>query len=187
MSEMMQLPKYSFEEWKMRIGKEGVVTGTQVAYAAVCSRKLWLFTKGINMEPFSERVEEGRTLHILSYPRKTKEIEVPGAGIKIDFCEQDSSIHEIKMSAAVEDAHVLQIAYYLWMFHRHQEEGISRGVIHYPKCRKTKEIYLTQEIQEQLATILEDIDDVTAQSQVPAKFPRKSFCRQCAYCEFCFA
>lgn len=170
----------------MQIGEQGIVTGTQVAYATICHRKLWLFSHGITMEVFSERVDEGRSLHVLSYPRQTKEVEVPDAGVKVDFCEKDGTIHEIKLSPSMEDSHILQLAYYLSLFQKHGHE-IARGVIHYPRCRKTQEVFLTKEIQQKLKEALTTVQIVTQHKKIPDVLSNQTICRKCAYFEFCFA
>lgn len=44
--------------------------GTQVAYAVVCLRKLWLFSKGIVLEQTSDRVALGKFLDETSFKGK---------------------------------------------------------------------------------------------------------------------
>lgn len=170
----------------MQIGNQGTVTGTQIAYASLCLRKLWLYSHGLNMEIFSERVEEGRTLHALSYPKKTKEIEVPDAGVKVDFCERDGTIHEIKLSSKMEESHILQLSYYLQMFQK-SGTNLAHGVLHYPRLRQTQEVFLTEEYQHKINESLEIIKTVTEKKQIPEVLSNRSICKKCAYYEFCFA
>ena len=47
--------------------KELKFKGTQVAYAVVCPKKLWLFSKGITMEHTSDRVALGKFLDETSF------------------------------------------------------------------------------------------------------------------------
>lgn len=42
--------------------------GIKVNYWVVCHRKVWLYAKGMRMEPLSERVALGRLLHERAYP-----------------------------------------------------------------------------------------------------------------------
>ena len=170
----------------MQVGNKGVVTGTQIAYASICKRKLWLYTYGVKMEEFSERVEEAKVLHLTSYPNKTKEVEIPGCGIKVDFCEKDGSIHEVKMSKSVEKAHILQLAYYLKVF-ADKSEQIKSGTIHYPRLRKTQNIYLTDELRCEVENLEKEIQAITGKKNVPNEFPKRNFCRCCSYYEFCFS
>ena len=47
-----------------------IVTGTHFNYYQLCHRKLWLFSKGINMEQESDLVYEGKLVHEYCYRRK---------------------------------------------------------------------------------------------------------------------
>ena len=124
--------------------------------------------------------------NLTSYPNKTKEVEIPGCGIKVDFCEKDGSIHEVKMSKSVEKAHILQLAYYLKVF-ADKSEQIKSGTIHYPRLRKTQNIYLTDELRCEVENLEKEIQVITGKKNVPNEFPKRNFCRRCSYCEFCFS
>ncbi|MCS6966788.1 MAG: CRISPR-associated protein Cas4 [Candidatus Kapabacteria bacterium] len=76
----------------------------------VCPRKLWLFSKDLDMEHTSEYVELGRFLHESTFARHEKEILIDR--IKIDFSRRNGTIHEVKKSDAVEEAHIFQVLYY---------------------------------------------------------------------------
>ena len=61
-------------------------TGTHFNYYQICRRKLWLFANGINMEPTSDVVYDGKLIHEGSYqqwPERFEEIAVEG--IKVDY------------------------------------------------------------------------------------------------------
>ena len=45
-------------------------TGTQVNYYLICKRKLWLFSRGLEMEEISDLVLLGRFLHERGYAAK---------------------------------------------------------------------------------------------------------------------
>jgi hypothetical protein len=52
--------------------------GIKVNYWVVCQRKVWLYAKGLRMEPLSDRVALGRILHERAYP------DLPRRGLFID-------------------------------------------------------------------------------------------------------
>ncbi len=157
-------------------------TGTQVNYCIVCPRKLWLFSKDLDMEHTSEYVELGRFIHESSFARQEKEILIDR--IKIDFSGHDGVIHEVKKSDAVEEAHTFQVLYYLK--HAKGLENIT-GRIHYPKLRQTLDIELTPDREAQLEAILTKIDRILAGDQPPPRLEKISFCKKCSYYELCYS
>ena len=160
-------------------------TGTQVNYSLVCPRKLWLFSKDLDMEHTSEYVELGRFIHESSFTRHEKEILIDR--IKIDFSGHDGIVHEIKKSDAVEEAHTFQVLYYLYYLkHAKGLENIT-GRIHYPKLRHTLDIELTAEREAQLQEILTKIDAILASDQPPPRLEKISFCKKCSYYELCYS
>ena len=48
------------------------VTGTEVNYYFVCTKKLWFFTHGIQMEQTSDRVYMGKLMHETVLQEKIK-------------------------------------------------------------------------------------------------------------------
>src|SRR6056297_2314092 len=125
------------------------ITGTHINYYFVCHRKLWLFTNGINMEQSSELVDEGRLIHETAYPRRAERYqEIAVEGIKLDFFDPETNtVHEIKKTGKMEQAHEWQLKYYLYMLNRN---GIShpKGILEYPRLRQTKEVELLPEDRE---------------------------------------
>ncbi len=120
------------------------ITGTHFAYFLICRRKLWLFANNLQMEQESDLVLEGKLLHETAYPnrsKKFKEIEI--GGVKIDFYDTRTKlIHEIKKSDKMEESHIWQVKYYIYILQKH---GIDcRGaIIEYPKLRQTTEVLLS--------------------------------------------
>jgi CRISPR-associated exonuclease Cas4 len=159
-------------------------TGTQVNYYLVCPRKLWLFSKDLDMEHTSEYVELGRFIHESTFTRHEKEILIDR--IKIDFSSGDGIIHEVKKSDAVEEAHVFQVLYYLYYLKRAKGLSGLRGRIHYPKLRQTQEIELTPEREAELESILEKIEEILSHEQPPPRLEKLSFCKKCSYYELCY-
>lgn len=162
-----------------------IFTGTQVNYCLVCPRKLWLFSKDLDMEHTSEYVELGRFIHESSFARQDKEILIDR--IKIDFSGGDGIIHEVKKSDAVEEAHVFQVLYYLYYLKRAKGLSGLKGRIHYPKLRQTLDVELTPEREAALEQILMKIEDILTSEQPPPRLEKISFCKKCSYYELCYS
>lgn len=161
-------------------------TGTRVAYYVVCKRKLWLFSKGISYESESEFVELGKLLDERSFKREKEDVEWAESPVKIDFYESDEGIvvHEVKHSDKLEEAHILQVKYYLW-FLKNKGINASHGIIHYPKQRKVLRVELTQEDKEVIEKALKGISQILSE-ETPPEVIKKPYCKKCAYYEFCY-
>ncbi len=159
------------------------ITGVKINYFFICRRKLWLFDRGIQMEQGSERVMLGRLLDKYSYPRKKRRRITIDDLIAIDLVEKDA-IREVKCSRVFEKASIMQIGYYLFYL---KQMGIDKkGVISYPRLRKSREVVLTDELISELKEAIRGIEEVLKMPSPPAA-ERKPYCRKCAYFEFCFA
>lgn len=162
------------------------VTGTIFNYFMVCRRKLWLFVHGITMEQESELVYEGKLIHENSYLERNpnyEEIELDG--IKVDFYDaRHHVIHEIKKSDKLEAAGLWQLKYYLYVFEMHGVKDI-KGVLEFPKQRKTENVTLTDEDRQKIKDMLADIEKVCENEACPSLL-KKERCKQCSYYEFCY-
>lgn len=162
------------------------VTGTIFNYFMVCRRKLWLFAHGITMEQESELVYEGKLIHENSYPERNpnyEEIELDG--IKVDFYDaRHHVIHEIKKSDKLEAAGRWQLKYYLYVFEMHGVKDI-KGVLEFPKQRKTENVTLTDEDRQKIKDMLADIEKACEEKAYPPLL-KKERCKQCSYYEFCY-
>ena len=162
------------------------VTGTIFNYFMVCRRKLWLFAHGITMEQESELVYEGKLIHENSYPERNpnyEEIELDG--IKVDFYDaRHHVIHEIKKSDKLEAAGRWQLKYYLYVFEMHGVKDI-KGVLEFPKQRKTENVTLTDEDRQKIKDMLADIEKACEEKACPPLL-KKERCKQCSYYEFCY-
>ena len=160
------------------------VTGTIFNYFMVCRRKLWLFAHGITMEQESELVYEGKLIHENSYPERNpnyEEIELDG--IKVDFYDaRHHVIHEIKKSDKLEAAGLWQLKYYLFVFEMHVVKDI-KGVLEFPKQRKTENVTLTDEDRQKIKDMLADIEKACEEKACPPLL-KKEPCKQCSYYEF---
>jgi len=157
--------------------------GTQVAYAVVCERKLWLFSKGIALEHTSDRVRLGKVLDETSFREEEHFID---ENVGLDFVKvgKEVVVHEVKLSRSLESAHRLQVLYYIYYL-RHKGVKASRGVIHYPKAKRTEEVRLTGKDERLLEEALRKIDNILSLPH-PPKVERKPYCTKCAYFEFCY-
>ncbi|MGA1824534.1 MAG: CRISPR-associated protein Cas4 [bacterium] len=88
------------------------ITGTEFNYYYICHRKLWLFSHHINMEQESDNVFLGKLIDENSYPREKKEILIDGI-IKLDFIDE-KTVHEVKKSKKMQEAHKGQVLYYIY-------------------------------------------------------------------------
>lgn len=162
------------------------VTGTIFNYFMVCHRKLWLFAHGITMEQGSELVYEGKLIHENSYSERNpnyEEIELDG--IKVDFYDaRHHVIHEIKKSDKLEAAGLWQLKYYLFVFEMHGIKDI-KGILEFPKQRKTETVTLTDEDRQMIKSRLAKIEKICKEDTCPPLL-KKERCKQCSYYEFCY-
>ena len=157
-------------------------TGTQVNYYFICKRKLWMFSRGLEMEETSDLVLLGKLLHERGYARKRKEVQV--GRIKIDFVGAGCEIHEVKRSRKAEDAHLYQLLYYLYYLKRYA--GVEgRGVLHYPLLKRTVDVELTEEKALHMESVLNDMAK-NLSNMIPPSPIKIRYCRRCSYNELCW-
>lgn len=156
--------------------------GIKVNYYYVCKRKLWLCSKGITMEDTSDRVLSGKLIHEDSYERKkNKEIMIDDI-LRLDILDGDY-VREVKISSKLKLPARMQLYYYLFYL---KEMGINKkGSINYVKEKRTEEIELTKEIEQELMETLKDIKRITS-ANTPPKLEKLPYCKKCAYYQFCY-
>jgi CRISPR-associated exonuclease Cas4 len=163
------------------------LTATHISYYQVCKRKLWLFANEVRMEHTSDTVAEGKLIHETVYPQRAeryREIQIDGC--KIDFYDPyNKVVHEIKKSDKVEQAHVAQVKYYLYVLDRNGIEEAT-GILEYPKLRKRDEVLLEDEDKAEIRRWEQDIERI-ANSPVCPPLLNKPICKQCSYFDFCYA
>ncbi len=159
------------------------ITGTEVNYYLLCKRKLWLFSRGITMEHTSDNVFMGKLIDEHSYPRAQKEILIDGV-VKIDFME-DGVVHEVKKSNRMEEAHIGQLLYYIYCL-RQKGVDIRKGIINYPKQRRTTEVELTEEKEAEIRRMIEQVLEVRNMETSPEALNAK-ICKKCGYEDFCYS
>jgi CRISPR-associated exonuclease Cas4 len=163
------------------------ITGTHINYYFSCHRQLWLFANNIQMEHTSDSVYEGKLIHETSYPqRSTRYEEIEIGGIKIDFYDaKNKTIHEIKKSPKLREAHIWQLKYYIYVFNEMGVDGVT-GILEYPKERKTEEVYLSSIDIDRIIEIEIEIKKIINSENAPNKI-QKTRCNNCSYYDFCFA
>ena len=168
------------------------ITGTQINYYVVCHRKLWLFSRGVEMERENEAVQIGKMLDASTYGREEKAISID-ARIVLDWAELERDddgttlVHEVKKGRSVEAAHRLQMLLYLSIL---RDKGVpARGQIDYPLLKRNDKIELTPEAQSELQVALEGTARIIEAEEVPPRLPesKKPFCAKCAYFELCWS
>ncbi len=167
--------------------KPAKVTGTMVAYYHICKRKLWLFAKGMDFEQIvpNDDILIGRLISQKSFNReRMKEIQV-GDSV-IDFLRVGDKIvvHEVKKSPKFEDAHIWQVKYYIYLLRKAGMDACC-GVIHYPRSMRKVEVEFSDEDIKAMEKAIEKIKEVV-NSPTPPPVKRSSFCKKCAYYEYCY-
>lgn len=162
--------------------KEIRITGLKVNYYYICKRKLWLFSKNLGFEKDNDKILLGKILHD-SYYKSEKERDILIQDlISIDIVDE-KYIKELKSSDKMEKADIMQVAYYLYIL---KQLGVEKvGMINYPKQKKKKEVYLTQDLEQELLKVLEEIEKIINLPK-PPKLEKLPYCKKCSYFEFCF-
>lgn len=163
-----------------------VITPTHINYLQVCRRKLWLFSHGLQMEHTSDTVAEGKLIHETSYPQRAeKYTEIKLDEAVIDFYDaRNKEIHEIKKSDKVDQAHIAQVKYYIYLL---KKAGVNevKGIIEYPKLRKTETVELNEEDENNIQLWKKEIAAIYS-GQCPGTINRK-LCRNCSYLDLCYS
>jgi len=160
-----------------------LIRGIEINYFYVCKTKLWFFAKGITMEQESELVKLGKLLHEKVYFNEEKEVSI--GNIKIDFVRKDDivEIHEVKSGDEMEKAHIMQLLYYVFYLNKF---GIkAKGILHYPKMKKIKEVELKEDDKKELQRAIKEIEKIKLLNTPPKPLSKK-ICKKCAYYELCF-
>lgn len=169
----------------MPILEAPVFTGTQISYSLICSTKLWLFSHNITMESSSDLVGMGRFIHETSYTRERKNVIIDRIGI--DFIKKGDriTIHEVKKSRKLEEAHRYQVYYYIYYLQTVLGIPDADGMLDYPEIRKREHLTLTDDIRADLERTLRGVRE-TVELRHPPPPVKKTYCKKCAYYEFCW-
>ncbi|WP_448528562.1 CRISPR-associated protein Cas4 [Raineya sp.] len=172
-----------------------VITASLINMYHVCPREMWLHANGINMEQTSDFVYEGKWISETTYSQRSEqytEIELKALyqdiqlAAKIDFYDaRNRLVHEVKKSDKLEEAHIAQVQFYLYVLEQNGVESPT-GILEYPKLRQTLPIpALSAETRGKIEEWLSEITSILKSSQSPEAI-RKSYCKTCSFFDFCF-
>lgn len=158
------------------------ITGTLYSYYFLCSRKMWLYYHHISFESEHINVRIGKDLDENSYLREKHGIDIDGFA-KIDYIK-NNVVYEVKKSDNQSQMAINQLKYYLYLL---RQKGLKMsGQINYPLLKKTTSVELLDsditEIENNLAMVKSGLS-----MAVPPAAERKSYCKSCAYFDFCFS
>lgn len=171
------------------------INATLINLYNVCPRECWLHANGVRMEHTSETVADGKLIEEESYQQRSNrytqlelsstfdDIQLVG---KIDFYDtKNKIIHETKRSNKVEQAHIWQVKFYLWLLELNDIET-EKGIIEYPKLREREEVFLDDEDINYLRKTIKNIKTLVNQTECPPVLNAK-ICKSCSYYDFCYA
>ncbi len=159
-----------------------MINGTIFYAYQVCSREAWFYYHRLNPPQENELLLLGRLVHEGSYQRVRKEIFVDQL-LKIDLF-RDEMVAEVKKSSRHKEAARLQLAYYL--YYLKHEKGIEmKGILLFPKERKTEPVSLTPELEEKITRLIDEMLGVFS-SEVPPPVQKSRYCRTCSFQEVCW-
>ena len=154
------------------------ITATHINYFFTCKRKLWLFSRKIQLEHESDLVKIGKIYHE-DFEKDKLEID----NIKIDKL-REGKVFELKKKSTAPEAAKFQVLFYLYKL---KQKGINTtGVIKYKENNRLENVELTPENEVVLKKSIEETEAIiNAGSPFPAK--KIKYCRNCSYYELCFS
>ncbi|MEN1969266.1 CRISPR-associated protein Cas4 [Lentibacillus sp. N15] len=159
-----------------------MVSGVHIQYYFVCHRKLWLYSKNIQLEEGHERVQAGKLLHNRSYKNSDKK-ELAVDNIKIDAIDGEY-VREVKVTSSMTKADRWQLLFYLYEL---KKRGLNKkGLISYTKEKRTEEVLLTEDDEKKLNEVIERIYEIMEKPYPPGVI-NAPLCTKCAYYDFCYA
>lgn len=139
------------------------------------------------MEHTSENVYIGKLISENTYTRREHEIHIQNEANKIviDFIDRKRKIlHEVKKSNKMEDLHIWQVKYYLFMLEKSNID-IKLGEIDYPKLKKIIKVTLNNDDKVEIIRAIENINQIIKNTNPPSVI-NKPYCKKCSYYEFCY-
>ena len=160
------------------------VGGTLIWYYYICPREAWLMGHHIVPDQENDNVAVGRYIGENSYQREKKEIVVGGSKIDVLHMENGQMIiGEIKKSSKYRKSARMQLAFYLSEL---KERGINaQGELRFPKEKVREDVILDEATENELNEAKREILRILYLDTPPT--PKKiSFCKNCAYAEYCW-
>ncbi|MGB9765831.1 MAG: CRISPR-associated protein Cas4 [Candidatus Saccharicenans sp.] len=161
------------------------ITGSLVNAYFICKRKFWLYARQFNPDPENDLLVLGRIISESAYKRQKKELSFDG--VRIDLVrklDKNIVVCEIKKTSKGLDAARMQLGFYLLNL---REKGINvKGEILIPKEKRIIAFELDEKTEKLLNEAIENMQEI-AKQDTPPPVNKTSFCRKCAFFEFCFA
>lgn len=161
------------------------VTGTDIWYYYICKRQCWLMLHRIAPDEEDENLEIGRFIHEYRYERGKRELDL--GSVKIDRVikvKGELVVREIKKSSRFLESARFQLLYYLDVL---RNMGvIAKGELVFPEERDKETVEWTPEKKAELDKAVEEIRRI-ARLPMPPEPKKISFCKKCAYREYCWA
>lgn len=161
------------------------VTGTHIWYYFICKREVWLMIHQIAADQEDDNLEIGRFLSEITYQRNKKEVLI--GNIKVDRIRRDGEqlvIGEVKKSSKYIESARFQLLFYLDTLKKMDIH--AKGELLFPEEKGREIVEWTSESKAELDKAVEDIKRISSLPIPPA--PKKvSFCKNCAYREYCWA
>jgi len=139
------------------------------------------------MEHTSEDVFIGKLISENTYVRKKHEIHLENRQheISIDFFDKRRKvIHEVKKSNKMEELHIWQAKYYLYVLELLGIE-VKYAEIDYPKLKKIIKVKLDDNDRIKISEVFRDIEHIINLPKPPSAI-NKPYCKSCSYYDFCF-
>ncbi len=160
------------------------INGTMIESYCACPRQLWLYGRGIVVNPDNVYLQLGRHIHETYYRNERKELFIDET-IKIDVLSSEKLVGEIKKSSKLIEAARMQLAFYL--YYLKQKGIIMEGILLIPLERRKEKISLTPEIEEKVEKTIREIKEILSRNTPPPLPEKKSICSKCSYREFCWS
>ncbi len=161
------------------------ITGTHIWYYFICKREVWLISHQITPDQDDENIILGRYYDAEAYQRERKSLVIENSRIDVYHKENGQLVvGEVKKSSKYQESARMQLAFYL---KRLKENGVhAKGELRFPTEKKKEVIQLTNELEETLKKIEEEITELIRLKQTPPP-QRIGFCKNCGYVEYCWS
>ncbi|HEY8487767.1 CRISPR-associated protein Cas4 [Thermaerobacter litoralis] len=164
--------------------------GTLIWYYTICRRQAWLMAHAVLPDEDDPNLVYGRFLHQwhrTSHPSTKTQREVLIAGNRLDVVVHEGGrvvVVEVKKSDRFRESARLQLAHYLLTL---EELGIqAEGELHFPEQRRRERVVLDDGLRRRVREVRHGLQELLTQSS-PPQAKRISWCRRCAYAEYCWA
>ena len=152
-----------------------------VNYYKVCRRELWFYMKQVNINYDNDDINIGSLIHDKYYKREKKEVCVDN--MVFDFIKTKNNeliISEVKKSSMLTVGAEYQLYFYLYILRDYN----PIGELKFPTENKTKKLYLTKEIEDEMELIMDEILSINSLDK-PPEIINKPYCKKCSFHDLC--